>query len=122
MQKCGRCQFARYCSAACQQAHWPRHRRECRPLRDAFDGAHRRDYRQVFYGFLHEMDWRAFVFMIRNMPAEESQERRAALRNRGITVTHYERVEGKGSGKGKDGKGKNKGRPYMWSLREETIG
>jgi hypothetical protein len=29
---CGGCRVARYCSLACQQADWPRHRRMCRRL------------------------------------------------------------------------------------------
>jgi hypothetical protein len=29
-KKCGRCRAARYCSAACQEAHWQRHKHWCR--------------------------------------------------------------------------------------------
>lgn len=29
LSKCSRCHFAKYCSAACQKAHWPAHRVEC---------------------------------------------------------------------------------------------
>ena len=30
LQKCGRCSVIAYCSKACQQADWPRHKRACR--------------------------------------------------------------------------------------------
>lgn len=30
--RCGRCRAARYCSAACQRRHYPKHRPRCRPL------------------------------------------------------------------------------------------
>jgi hypothetical protein len=80
----------------------------------------------MFYGFLHELDWRAFAFVIRNLPAQDSPEREAQLRNRGITVTEVVKGKGRGKGKGKgtgkdNGKGKNKGRAYFWRLRELTI-
>ena len=31
MRQCSRCRRARYCSAECQQQHWPVHKRECVP-------------------------------------------------------------------------------------------
>lgn len=29
MMQCSRCKNARYCGAACQKAHWPKHKLEC---------------------------------------------------------------------------------------------
>ncbi|KAL4457959.1 hypothetical protein ABPG75_012824 [Micractinium tetrahymenae] len=31
LQRCGRCKRTRHCSRACQLAHWPQHRADCRP-------------------------------------------------------------------------------------------
>jgi hypothetical protein len=31
LKACGRCRRVYYCDAACQRAHWPRHKAECEP-------------------------------------------------------------------------------------------
>lgn len=31
LRACSRCRTARYCSRECQAAHWPQHKRECKP-------------------------------------------------------------------------------------------
>ena len=41
-QKCSVCRFSHYCSTACQHADWPRHRRSCTSLRNAYDHGRRR--------------------------------------------------------------------------------
>ncbi|GLC34360.1 hypothetical protein PLESTB_000737700 [Pleodorina starrii] len=33
LKKCGRCKAVRYCGAACQQQHWPEHKKICQLLR-----------------------------------------------------------------------------------------
>lgn len=32
LKLCSRCQMAAYCGPACQAAHWPVHKRECKKL------------------------------------------------------------------------------------------
>jgi len=34
LSKCSKCCYARYCSAACQQENWPRHRPQCALLKE----------------------------------------------------------------------------------------
>ena len=32
LMKCSKCRRARYCSAACQLADWPRHKKACKHM------------------------------------------------------------------------------------------
>lgn len=38
LDACGRCSLARYCGVACQKAHWPAHKHDCKHIADHLKG------------------------------------------------------------------------------------
>lgn len=103
MLKCATCQFCRYCSPACQRAAWREHRRACAGIAGAFHGVLRKNWRQVFYGFLEQDEWLHWVHIMRNIEDYSLPE--------GVNIYVQHRSKGKGKkGKGKGEKGsKGKG-------------
>ena len=54
MRYCTGCKFARYCSNACQRAHWKHsgHKQKCSQIKTAFAYQQLRGTKQVFYGHI----------------------------------------------------------------------